>query len=91
MGGLLTKVVKNEAMKNDPPEIYNWRVYVLSCSVSILSVFLGDVWLKLSFLQACFAGGLFGMDTGIIGGVLKMDTFRKCASHPSPSPRPAWP
>lgn len=44
-------------MKNDPPEIYNWRVYVLSCS-------------------ACFAGGLFGMDSGIIGGVLKMDTFR---------------
>ncbi|KAF8544757.1 general substrate transporter [Trichophaea hybrida] len=56
--GLLAKIVKNEAMKSDPPEIYNWRVYVLSCS-------------------ACFAGALFGMDTGIIGGVLKMDTFRK--------------
>ncbi|KAI5838460.1 general substrate transporter [Morchella snyderi] len=53
----LTKIVKNDAMKNDPPQIYNWRVYVLSCS-------------------ACFAGMLFGMDIGIIGGVLKLDTFR---------------
>ncbi|CCX34490.1 general substrate transporter [Pyronema domesticum] len=56
--GLLAKIVKNDAMKTDPPEIYNWRVYVLSCS-------------------ACFAGALFGMDTGIIGGVLKMETFRR--------------
>jgi len=45
-------------MKNDPPEIYNWRVYVLSFS-------------------GCFAGALFGMDTGIIGGVLTMDTFKR--------------
>ncbi|KAI5791917.1 general substrate transporter [Geopyxis carbonaria] len=56
--GFLNKIVKNDAMKTDPPEIYNWRIYVLSCS-------------------ACFAGALFGMDTGIIGGVLKMETFRK--------------
>ncbi|RPA96859.1 general substrate transporter [Choiromyces venosus 120613-1] len=54
----LTKVVKNEAMKNDPPEIYNWRVYALTFS-------------------ACFAGMLFGMDIGIIGGVLKLDSFRE--------------
>lgn len=53
----LTKIVKNDAMKNDPPQIYNWRVYVLTCS-------------------ACFAGMLFGMDIGIIGGVLKLDSFR---------------
>lgn len=54
----LTKIVKNDAMKNDPPQIYNWRVYVLTCS-------------------ACFAGMLFGMDIGIIGGVLKLDSFRE--------------
>lgn len=54
----LTKIVKNDAMKNDPPQIYNWRVYVLTCS-------------------ACFAGMLFGMDIGIIGGVLKLESFRK--------------
>lgn len=61
--GLLARVVKNEAMKNDPQEIYNWRVYVLTCS-------------------ACFAGALFGMDIGIIGGVLKLDTFTKYAFSP---------
>jgi hypothetical protein len=37
MGGLLAKIVRNDAMKSDPPEIYNWRVYVLSCSVSFFS------------------------------------------------------
>jgi MFS family permease len=55
---LLTKIVKNPAMRQDPPEIYNWRVYVLTSS-------------------ACFAGMLFGMDMGIIGGVLKLDSFRR--------------
>ncbi|TPX16237.1 uncharacterized protein E0L32_003886 [Thyridium curvatum] len=29
---LLQKVVRNEAMANDPPEIYGWRVYMLACS-----------------------------------------------------------
>ncbi|RPA72906.1 general substrate transporter [Ascobolus immersus RN42] len=56
--GFLQKIVKNDAMKNDPPEIYNWRVYVLTCS-------------------ACFAGALFGVDVGIIGGVLKLEPFQK--------------
>jgi MFS family permease len=54
---LLAKIVKNPAMRHDPPGIYNWRVYVLTSS-------------------ACFAGMLFGMDMGIIGGVLKLDSFR---------------
>lgn len=58
MSFFLQKVVKNEAMKNDPPEIYNWRVYVLTCS-------------------ACFGGALFGVDVGIIGGVLKLDPFKR--------------
>jgi len=57
MGLILTRVVKNDAMKNDPPEIYNWRVYVLS-------------------FAACFGGALFGVDTGIIGGVLTLETFQ---------------
>jgi len=62
--GVLSHFVKNEAMKNDPKEIYNWRVYVLTCS-------------------ACFAGALFGMDTGAIGGVLKLDTFQQYVpAHP---------
>ncbi|KAK4187924.1 putative permease [Podospora australis] len=29
---LLRKIVRNEAMATDPPEIYGWRVYLLACS-----------------------------------------------------------
>ncbi|KAK1780626.1 general substrate transporter [Copromyces sp. CBS 386.78] len=29
---ILRKIVKNEAMAQDPPEIYGWRVYLLACS-----------------------------------------------------------
>ncbi|KAL4921560.1 general substrate transporter [Aspergillus aurantiobrunneus] len=56
MSFLLKKLVHNEAMRTDPPEIYGWRVYALACS-------------------ACFGGMLFGVETGIIGGVLTMDPF----------------
>lgn len=34
--GLLQRVVKNDAMKSDPPEIYGWRVFALACSGKIL-------------------------------------------------------
>jgi hypothetical protein len=34
---LLQKIVRNEAMASDPPEIYGWRVYLLACSVSCYS------------------------------------------------------
>ncbi|KAL2808726.1 general substrate transporter [Aspergillus granulosus] len=57
MSFLLKKLVHNEAMRTDPPEIYGWRVYALACS-------------------ACFGGMLFGVETGIIGGVLTMDPFK---------------
>lgn len=30
--GILQKVVRNDAMKTDPPEIYGWRVFALACS-----------------------------------------------------------
>ncbi|KAF4935942.1 Quinate permease [Colletotrichum fructicola] len=55
---LIQKIVKNEAMKQDPPEIYGWRVYALACS-------------------ACFGGLIFGIDTGVIGGVLRINEFRQ--------------
>lgn len=32
MQGLLKKIVKNEAMQNDPAEIYGWRVFALAAS-----------------------------------------------------------
>ncbi|KAK1487241.1 hypothetical protein CCUS01_03585 [Colletotrichum cuscutae] len=56
--GILQKIVRNEATRNDPPEIYNARVILIS-------------------LVACGGALLFGMDMGIIGGVLTMDTFKK--------------
>jgi hypothetical protein len=31
---VLRKIVKNDAMINDPVEIYGWRVLLLACSVS---------------------------------------------------------
>ncbi|KAI9375396.1 general substrate transporter [Aspergillus egyptiacus] len=57
MSFILKRLVHNEAMRTDPPEIYGWRVYALACS-------------------ACFGGMLFGVETGIIGGVLEMSPFR---------------
>ncbi|KAI9706781.1 MAG: hypothetical protein M1820_004752 [Bogoriella megaspora] len=54
--GFLQTFVRNEAMKVDPPEIYNWRVFLLACA-------------------SCFGGTLFGMDIGIITGVLKLPAF----------------
>ncbi|KPI35518.1 Quinate permease [Cyphellophora attinorum] len=56
--GLLRLVIRNDAIKIDPPEIYNWRVIALAAS-------------------ACFAGTLFGVDAGIIGGVIAMPGFKK--------------
>jgi sugar porter (SP) family MFS transporter len=56
--GVLRRVVRNDAIKVDPPEIYNWRVLALAAS-------------------ACFAGALFGVDAGIIGGVLVMPDFQR--------------
>lgn len=55
--GLLQKIVRNESMKTDPPEVYNWRVFLLACA-------------------SCFGGTLFGMDIGIIGGVLTLPAFK---------------
>ncbi|KAL1866126.1 hypothetical protein VTK73DRAFT_4871 [Phialemonium thermophilum] len=53
---ILAKFIRNEAMKQDPPEIYGWRVVALA-------------------VTACMAGMLFGMDTGIISGVLVLPAF----------------
>ncbi|KAI1334586.1 general substrate transporter [Xylariaceae sp. FL0016] len=56
MTSLLKKIVKNDAMLNDPKEIYGWRVYLLACS-------------------ACFGAMSFGWDSGVIGGVIKLQPF----------------
>ncbi|RGP66753.1 mfs quinate transporter [Fusarium sporotrichioides] len=54
----LQKFVRNDATKNDPPEIYNVRTVVVS-------------------LIACGGALLFGMDMGVMGGVLTMPTFKE--------------
>lgn len=35
--GVLRRVVRNDAIKIDPPEIYNWRVLALAASVGLTS------------------------------------------------------
>lgn len=55
---LLQKIIRNEAMKQDPPEIYGWRVFLIAATV-------------------CLGGILFGVDTGTMGGVLVLPTFKK--------------
>jgi hypothetical protein len=61
----IRKIVHNDAVKLDPPEVYNWRVFALACA-------------------ACFGGTLFGMDIGIIGGVLTLPDFKKYALNYTP-------
>ncbi|CAO2658482.1 Nn.00g062050.m01.CDS01 [Neocucurbitaria sp. VM-36] len=58
LDSILRRVVRNEAIRIDPPEVYNWRIVALAGA-------------------ACFAGALFGVDAGIIGGVLVMPDFKR--------------
>lgn len=37
----LFMVIKNEAMKVDPPQIYGWRVFVLACSACFGGMLFG--------------------------------------------------
>ncbi|KAJ5033430.1 uncharacterized protein L3040_008546 [Drepanopeziza brunnea f. sp. 'multigermtubi'] len=39
--GLLQKVVRNEAMKTDPPEIYGWRIFLLAFSACFGGMLFG--------------------------------------------------
>ena len=31
---VLSKIIRNDAIKLDPPEVYNWRVFALAAAVS---------------------------------------------------------
>ncbi|RYO86723.1 hypothetical protein DL766_001583 [Monosporascus sp. MC13-8B] len=78
MGRLVVRflrlVIRNDAMRRDPPDIYGWRVFALACA------WLGD-YLKAQIADASlrysFGGMLFGWDMGAIGGITMMDEFRK--------------
>lgn len=51
---LLQKIVKNEAMASDPPQIYGWRVYLLACSACFGAMSFG--W------DSAVIGGIIVMD-----------------------------
>jgi hypothetical protein len=40
MGGytILRRIVRNDAIHLDPPEVYNWRVFALAAAVSIPTI-----------------------------------------------------
>ena len=38
---MVYKIVKNEAAKQDPPQIYGWRVYMLACSACFGGMLFG--------------------------------------------------
>lgn len=39
--GLLQRIIRNEAMKNDPPEIYGWRVFVVVATACLGGMLFG--------------------------------------------------
>lgn len=41
MARFLRAIVRNEAMRNDPPEIYGWRVFALVCSACFGGMLFG--------------------------------------------------
>lgn len=36
----MRKIVRNDAIKSDPPEVYNWRAFALAAAVRPLYSFL---------------------------------------------------
>ena len=47
MSWFLKKIVHNEAMKEDPKEIYGWRVFMLAGSVSLSLAIAATIMLEL--------------------------------------------
>jgi hypothetical protein len=77
--GLLQWVVKNDAMKSDPSEIYGWRAFLLVCSGKSHALYtpVQDPFANDLPLVPCFGGMLFGRDIGAISGILVMPPFVK--------------
>lgn len=72
----MQKFVRNEAARNDPPEVYNGRALAISLIVRTQHARILHS-NETNTLQACGGALLFGMDMGIIGGVLVMRTFEE--------------
>lgn len=71
---IFSKIVHNDAMKKDPPEIYGWRAIALAGSVcnppyDLCSKQFTDN------AKAGFGAMLFGMDSSIISGVVILPSF----------------
>lgn len=49
--GIIQKIIRNEAARNDPPQIYNWRVYLLCASACFGGMLFGMDTGKLRRLQ----------------------------------------
>jgi hypothetical protein len=61
---MLHKIVKNEAMRSDPPEIYGWRVFALACSACFGGMLfgfdigtIGGVLILPPFMKSVASGG----------------------------------
>jgi hypothetical protein len=72
---LLKRIVHNDAMDTDPPEIYGWRVYLLACSVILTS--MDSEMLVADHVKACFGAMSFGWDSSVIGGVIVLPPFKR--------------
>ena len=74
---ILGRFIRNDAVANDPPEIYNRRALLVSlavCPADPLATLLINPLIR---YKACGGALLFGMDMGTIGGVLTMESFQK--------------
>ena len=71
----VTEKADNTSSRLDPPEIYNPRVFILA----LCSCFGGTLYVFMNFKfdnSANHGLSSFGMDIGIIGGVITQDAFK---------------
>ena len=70
----IRKIVRNDAIKLDPPEVYNWRVFAIACAACFGGTLFGmDIGEKMNRVCECSYTNM----TGIIGGVTTMPLFQE--------------
>ena len=92
---IIRKVVRNDAIKLDPPEVYNWRVFAIACAVSAVNsnpkslltnpglFWWYSIWhgvCKRRNRRSCLV--LTHLSIGIIGGVTTMPDFQQSVVRP---------
>jgi hypothetical protein len=76
----LYSFVRNDAMKSDPPEIYGWRVFALTCSACMGGMLFGMDTVRNLLLPnrlVCRCPNFDVRSKGIIGGVMVLPAFQK--------------